>query len=72
MWIHETPEGGLSLMAKVFDEPSDFGIERGRVSKLFITDASGECVASYERGWDQPPSTPAARRAVVDFLSRHR
>lgn len=42
--------------AKVFLEPSEYGINEGRVSKLFIKDLHGREVVIYDRGWVIKPS----------------
>ena len=55
--------------AKVYDEPSELGINNGRVSKLLVRleTYGSEVQASYDRGWDIKPTTPEAK-AVVDIL----
>lgn len=62
---------GLSFYyeVKVYDEPSEFGINGGRISKLLVSlDTYGhEIQASYDRGWDLEPTTAEAK-AVVDIL----
>ena len=39
---------------KVFDEPSRFGINEGRISKLMLK-RKGEVVCNYDRDWDIKP-----------------
>ncbi len=51
--------------AKVFDEPSDYGINNGRVSK-FYAQANGIGVANYDRGWDENPSKE--HKATIDKI----
>ena len=62
---------GLSFHyeVKVYDEPSELGINNGRISKLTIVLESygKEIQALYCRGWDLEPTTPEAK-AVVDIL----
>ena len=42
---------------KHYDEPSIFGINNGRISKLSIQKISNnEVMANYDRGWDVEPS----------------
>lgn len=55
--------------AKVYEEPSELGINDGRISKLtIIRETYGrEIQASYSRGWDLEPTTPEAK-AVLDIL----
>ena len=47
--------------AKVYDEPSEFGIDNGRISKLCVSlDPSlglNSAVINYDRGWDIYPET---------------
>lgn len=42
--------------AKVFLEDSEFGIENGPVSKLWIADSNGDCIINYDRCWDVKPT----------------
>lgn len=42
--------------AKVFLEDSEFGIENGPVSKLWIADSKGDWIINYDRGWDVKPT----------------
>ena len=44
--------------AKVYDEPSEFGINNGRVSKLEIR-RGDTTVLNYDRGWDIKPDNDA-------------
>jgi hypothetical protein len=67
-WIEGTING-LKFNAKVFDEGSEFGINEGRVSKLYILDeAQRKIVLNYERGWDVRPKTAADRRTLAALL----
>ena len=42
--------------ALLFEEPSKYGIEGGKVSKLCIKDGSGDWLVNYDRGWDVEPT----------------
>ncbi|BDF69471.1 hypothetical protein CE91St41_04500 [Oscillospiraceae bacterium] len=56
-WL-EGRAGAYTFRAKVFDKPSQYGITRGRVSKLSIrheSSAHSEMVVIYDRGWDRRP-----------------
>ena len=55
--------------AKVYDEPSELGINNSRISKLTIIRESvyREIQASYCRGWGLKPTTPEAE-GVLDIL----
>lgn len=53
-------ETTIYLKAKIFDEPSEFGIDDGRISKLAMSYEEywwGEdvTIARYDRGWDYYP-----------------
>ena len=53
------------LRIKHFDEPSVFGINEGRISKLWLKPKDGsQIAAAYERGWDKRPETKEAQEAV--------
>ena len=47
----EFKKGDYSGVAKVFDEPSQYGINGGRVSKLWL-EHKGQPILNYDRGWD--------------------
>ena len=55
---------------KVYDEPSEFGINHGKISKL-ESRQDGEIVANYDRGWDICPTTKEAELALCILLNRH-
>ena len=50
-----------------FDEPSEYGINNGRISKLGIRE-DGRVVVNYDRGWDIKPDTDTDARAVYDAV----
>ena len=67
-------EGSLRVYNSVFhywlkgyEEPSRFGIEGGKVSKLMLK-RDGEVVAIYDRGWDIEPADPDTQLAVEILL----
>ena len=67
-WITGTV-GGYSFQAKIYDEGSEFGIDEGRVSKLWVRDeATRQTVINYERGWDVRPKTAAHRHLLAALL----
>ena len=57
---------------KHFEEPSNFGIDNGRVSKLWIREQRQDtpCV-SYDRGWDVRPKTKAAKAVMNEILAMY-
>lgn len=67
MWINGVI-GSFYFEAKVFDEPSRFGILNGRVSKLVIRDKKQKICCQYDRGWVEEPSDDAVKEAVLKVL----
>jgi hypothetical protein len=58
IWINGTISPlGWTFEAKVYEEPSSFGIDGGKISKLFSRKSSGEDVFTYDRGWVKIPKT---------------
>lgn len=55
-----------NCQAKVYSEGSKYGINDGRVSKLYVKGWCG-CVAHYDRGyWDVEPQ--GISKTIVDFI----
>lgn len=54
-----------SGVAKVFHEPSEFGIRKGNVSK-FEAKEDGKDIANFDRGWDIKPS--AEKKSLIDEI----
>ena len=60
--------GPYRFEIKHFEEPSEFGIDGGRISKLHLSWKTGYgTVAAYDRGWDKLPSFKEAQD-VIDTL----
>lgn len=59
--------------AKVYDEPSDYGINDSRISKLQIK-IDGRAVVVYDRGWDLEPAADdqAAQIALAIVLESYK
>lgn len=52
-WVKGLINGGeFEFRAKLFDEDSEFGIDGGRVSKLWVANIWGSCIMNYNGGWD--------------------
>lgn len=59
---------GYSFSAKVYDTPSKYGINEGRISKLYVRDVSTITeVIGYDRGWYCEPQYPQ-EKAVLEAL----
>lgn len=65
MWKDGT-ENGYYWQIKVFEKGSEFGIDGGKISKLFIRDSDRNVLANYDRGWDIEPSEEIA--PLIDYL----
>ena len=63
-WIH--------YWIKVFDEPSRFGIDGGRISKLTLK-RKNEIVCNYDRCWDMKPVDEDVEAAlqILIFSENH-
>lgn len=67
-WVQGTI-GGVPFQAKVFVEPSIYGIHKGNVSKLWIKD-----IVNYDRGWDIRPKEKYQKdmvKQLVKYLAEH-
>lgn len=75
-WVSGVVNGGqYEFEAKLYDEDSPYGINRGRVSKLTIrygnTTGWYGVFVNYDRGWDIEPETTEeyeVLESVLDFL----
>ena len=52
---------------KHYDEPSKFGINNGRISKLTIK-VDGKVTCNYDRGWDIEPQDEVTKVAYAILL----
>lgn len=64
--------GDYNIQVKVYNQPSKFGIRRGRISKLRITTKTGKLVVNYDRGWDIRPSRNIHRTMVNWVVHKYR
>ena len=60
----------VSYYLKRFDNPSDYGIDNGRISKLELR-LNGETVCNYDRGWDIEPTCTEAEIALELLIEEH-
>ena len=71
MWEEGTFKG-LKWSAKIFNEGSKYGINGGRVSKLWVSNGGKigdrEVYLNYDRGWDIEPKTEEMKQWLDDFL----
>lgn len=73
MWSHDFMEfDGVrcEYWVKHFDDPSQFGIDEGRISKLAIA-VDGKLVLNYDRGWDITScGIPAVQKTYEALVER--
>ena len=55
---------------KAYDEPSEYGIEDGRISKMEVQ-INGETAIRYDRGWDVYPETEDANLAYAILMQEY-
>ena len=60
---------GYLFSIKVFEEPSEYGINEGRISKLEIS-KTGKILCSYDRGWDIRPEGEEVKAVYQEILKR--
>lgn len=54
---------------KQYEEGSEYGIEGGRISKLYMkSEKTDKEVCCYDRGWDRKPTTKNAKLALELIL----
>lgn len=80
-WITGTAtynNNNYTISAKVFSDGSDYGIDNGPVSKLYIKDnTNNKVIINYDRGWDIKPTKQTnyiyeeTLKAVTDFRNEH-
>ncbi len=61
---------GFDFVVKRFDEGSEFGINGGRISKLWIG-KDGKEYANYDRGWDRRPKGPEEKKVYNEIIRRY-
>lgn len=60
-WVTGTIHG-IRYTAKVFEEGSQFGINGGNISSLWI-----DGVLNYDRGWDKRPTTDEGKAMLKEM-----
>ena len=54
-----------------FEEPSIYGISKGRISKLWVRGEDGTVVISYDRGWDIRPTTAEGKALLATITKQY-
>ncbi len=73
MWSEGSIKAGNSIFhywVKHYDEPSEYGIDEGRVSKLMLK-RNGEIVYNYDRGLDIEQTDEDTKYALEILLMEY-
>lgn len=73
IWREGSIKVGNSIIRywiKCFKEGSQYGIDKGRISKLMLK-RNGEIIANYDRGWDIMPVDSDAEIALSILMKEH-
>jgi hypothetical protein len=73
MWTNgviKIDKTSVTFSVKHFEEPSELGIDEGRISKLELR-VKGKIVANYDRGWDVESSDDAVVKALQYVLATY-
>ena len=54
-----------------FDEPSIYGIRKGRISKLWVRGEDGTVVINYDRGWDIRPAADEGKAILAAITKQY-
>jgi len=73
MWTEGTIQVGTSIFhywVKHYEEPSTFGYEEGRASKISLR-RNGKTVFNFDRGMDIPPEDEETKTALAILLKQY-
>lgn len=65
----EITKNGYKVQYLAFDEPSQYGIDKGKISKLWIKKGS-KVVCNYDRGWDIKPEDPTDKAFYDEIIKK--
>ena len=63
-------DGICRYLLKAYDEPSEYGINGGKISKLLI-ERNGVTTCYYDRGWDIEPQDELTNIALCILLNEY-
>ena len=64
--------GSYYYEAKVYDEPSRFGIDGGRISKLAIYNLVKKCCCQYDREWVIKPGNNEVKEIFLKIMEMYK
>jgi len=60
---------GYNYCLKAYEQPSEMGINGGKISKMEIWE-NGDLLVNYDRGWDLQPDTKKLARIDNKFVAK--
>lgn len=60
----------IHYWVKCYENGSEFGIDKGRISKLMLK-RNGKIIANYDRGWDIEPVDEDAEIALAILMKEY-
>ena len=61
---------GYKFQVKHYEKGSKWGIDGGRISKLWV-EKDGVEAANYDRGWDVLPASDEAQEVCSEIIKRY-
>lgn len=62
---------GMIAIFLVYENPSTYGIDNGRISKLEIRDKNKNFLANYDRGWDIKPTNLNVEKFYNEIIKKY-
>ena len=67
-WMACHPEPWRRMVR--FEEPSNYGIRQGRISKLWMSNTECCEFINYDRGWDIRPASTEAKAVLAAIIKK--
>ena len=58
------------IMLVLFEEPSNYGIRQGRISKLWMNNVDCSEFINYDWGWDMRPVSTEAKAVLAAIIKK--
>lgn len=69
-WM-KAESGNMTASFLLFNDPSKYGIDKGRISKLEIRDKDKKFLANYDRGWDVEPLDDETKKFYQEIIKKY-
>ena len=70
MWYKGKINGAIRFEVKAYENGSEFGIDGGRISKLYVS-RNGTPIIWYERGWLMQPVDETSQQILDHLLKQY-